>query len=330
MSSSLLHTSTHVLSAGPSALAEAGKLIQEGQLVAFPTETVYGLGANAFEEAAVSQVFGVKLRPRINPLIVHVLDLAAAETLVVFHETARRLATAFWPGGLTLVLPRRASTPLAYLVSAGLDTVAVRAPSHPVARALLKAAGVPIAAPSANRSGRISPTTAGHVLEELDGRISLILDGGASGIGVESTVVGFDGERPVLLRKGAVPRDGIERIVGPLFSHDGESLLAPGMMKSHYAPQAGLRLGATSVGANEALLAFGPKPLDGDFPVLNLSTRGDLSEAAANLFSMLRSLDKPGIGGIAVMPIPDIGLGEAINDRLMRAAAPRGAGGEHA
>ncbi len=323
MRASAKPTRTRLLPSGPSSLAEAGALIRSGELVTFPTETVYGLGANALQEIAVSSIFRAKMRPRINPLIVHVQDLAAAEKLVVFNELARELARAFWPGGLTLVLPRKEPCPLALLVSAGLDTVAVRSPVHPIARALLDAAGVPIAAPSANRSGHISPTTAQDALSELDGRVSMILDGGVCQIGLESTIVGFEGASAVLLRKGAVTSEAIELIIGPIGAPPMGKLLAPGMMTSHYAPNAPVRLNATSVEEHESLLGFGRELPPGDYPQLNLSLSGDLNEAAANLFAMLRILDKPGTKRIAVMPIPEGGLGEVINDRLARAAAPR-------
>jgi len=313
---------TSTLRAGPPALERAAGLLQADELVAFPTETVYGLGANARSDAAVAKVFAVKERPRINPLIVHVADLEQAEGLVVINALARSLAGMFWPGGLTLVLPRRVQSPLSLLVSAGLDTVAIRVPHHPVVQDLLRASGLPIAAPSANRSGRVSPTEARHVLDELDGRIPLILDGGTCAIGVESTVIGFAEEGAVLLRKGAVPREAITRLTGPLLTPRAGVLTAPGMMESHYAPDAPLRLNATDIKEGEALLAFGV-PLPGAQAVLNLSAGRDLGEAAANLFKMLRRLDAEKVSGIAVMPIPDSGLGEAINDRLLRAAAPR-------
>ena len=314
---------TRVLAADPAAIAEGAAYLKAGRPVVFPTETVYGLGANAFDEFAVSAIFAVKERPRFNPLIVHVLGRAEAEPLAHFSTPATKLAEAFWPGGLTLVLPRRDPSPLALLVSAGLDTVALRAPGHRVARALLEASGVPIAAPSANRSGRVSPTTAAAATEELGGRVPLILDGGPSAIGLESTIVGFDGDRPLLLRPGAVSREAIEALVGPLHFTEGGDILAPGMMASHYAPAARLRLGAESAGADEALLAFGPDVAQGALATRNLSPTGDLVEAAANLFAMLRTLDKSGARVIAVMQVPNRGLGEAINDRLARAAAPR-------
>ena len=318
------HLATRLLSADANAIAEAGEVLRQGGLVAFPTETVYGLGANALDDFAVSRIFAAKGRPRFNPLIVHVLDHEEARELVTFNPVALALAEAFWPGGLTLVLPRRDPSGLALLLSAGLDTAALRAPADLTARALLDAAGVPIAAPSANRAGAVSPTTAQHVAEELGGRVELILDGGPCPIGLESTIVGFDHGYPVLLRPGAVAREAIEHLIGPLSEPDGERIKAPGMMASHYAPHARLRLNATEVDAEEALLAFGSAVPKGACATYNLSPSGDLVEAAANLFSMLRALDKSGAPAIAVMAIPEQGLGEAINDRLVRAAAPRG------
>ena len=317
------HNATRILPADSKAIAEAAELLREGKLVSFPTETVYGLGANALDDFAVSRIFAAKERPRFNPLIVHVLDKGEAEELVLFNPLATKLAEAFWPGGLTLVLPRRDPSGLALLVSAGLDTAAVRAPAHNIARALLEASGLPIAAPSANRAGSVSPTTAKHVAEELAGRVDLILDGGPCPIGLESTVVGFHNEQPVLLRPGAIPREAIEKIVGPLGAPSDDLIEAPGMMTSHYAPHAKLRLNATDVRPDESLLAFGAKVTPGAIATCNLSHKGDLTEAAANLFAMLRTLDKSGASTIAVMPVPNTGLGEAINDRLARAAAPR-------
>ena len=314
---------TRILPATPESIAEAARLLRDGHLVVFPTETVYGLGANALDEFAVGAIFAVKQRPRFNPLIVHVYDRAEAEEIVHFQPLAARLAEAFWPGALTLVLPRREPSPLARLVSTGLDTAAVRAPAHPIARALVEAAGVPIAAPSANRSGRLSPTTAADAAEELAGAVPLILDGGPCMVGLESTVIGFEGEPPVLLRPGAIARAQIEALVGPLRLPAEDSIAAPGMLTSHYAPRARLRRNAEHVEADEALLAFGREVPQGARMTCNLSPRGDLREAAANLFSMLRSLDKSGAATIAVSPIPNQGLGEAINDRLARAAAPR-------
>lgn len=303
--------------ATPAAIAEAARIILAGGLAAFPTETVYGLGADATNGTAVAAIFAAKGRPRFNPLIVHLASRVEAERHAVFSPAARALADAFWPGALTLVLPRRADTPLSLLVSAGLDSVALRVPDHPVAAALLAAAQTPIAAPSANPSGSVSPTSAAHVAEGLGTRIDFILDGGAAPMGIESTVVGFDDNRPVLLRPGAIARAEIERIVGAL-GEAGGTIRAPGQLASHYAPSAALRLDARAPEPGETLLGFG----DARGAALNLSPSGDLKEAAANLFAMLRALDT-GATRIAVSPIPAHGLGEAINDRLMRAAAPR-------
>jgi L-threonylcarbamoyladenylate synthase len=324
MNAKLPHLATRVLPVDANAIAQAGELLRQGGLVAFPTETVYGLGANGLDDLAVSRIFAAKGRPTFNPLIMHVLDHEQARELVNFNPLASVLAEAFWPGGLTLVLPRRDPSRLALLVSAGLDTAAVRAPAHATARALLHAAGVPIAAPSANRAGAVSPTTAQHVAEELGGGVDLILDAGPCTIGLESTIVGFDHGQPVLLRPGAVAREAIQHLIGPLSESAGERIEAPGMMASHYAPRARLRLNATAVSAGEALLAFGAPVPEGASTTSNLSPNGDLVEAAANLYSMLRALDKSGAPAIAVMPVPEHGLGEAINDRLGRAAAPRG------
>lgn len=304
------------------AIADAARLLREGGLVAFPTETVYGLGADASNGRAVARVFEAKGRPQFNPLIVHVASLAEAERYAVFDDTARHLAQAFWPGALTLVLPRASGCTLSELVSAGLDTVALRVPSHPTALKLLTASAVPVAAPSANASGRISATTAQHVAQSLGDKVDLILDGGATPLGLESTVIGFDGAQPVLLRAGAIARADIEAVVGPLVAPSGK-IQSPGQLASHYAPRAALRLDAMTVKPDEALLAFGPLIPAGGRKMLNLSALGDLREAAANLFAMLHVLDAPEAAAIAVMPVPDFGLGEAINDRLRRAAAPR-------
>ncbi|HVV64197.1 MAG TPA: L-threonylcarbamoyladenylate synthase [Rhizomicrobium sp.] len=305
--------------ADAAAIAEAASILKRGGLVAFPTETVYGLGADATNDRAVAAIFAAKGRPRFNPLIVHVRDLAHAATLAAFHPAATALAEAFWPGALTLVLPRRPASPVSLLASAGLETVALRAPSHEVARALLAQSGRPIAAPSANPSGRITSTTAAHVAESLGDAVELILDDGAAPIGVESTVIGFEGERPVMLRPGAIPRARIEAVAGPLAARSENAVRSPGQLVSHYAPRAALRLNALSAAPGEALLGFGP-----NLPAAtsNLSAAGDLAEAAANLFAMLRQLDAR-FERIAVSPIPNEGLGEAINDRLERAAAPR-------
>ncbi|HWC64112.1 MAG TPA: L-threonylcarbamoyladenylate synthase [Rhizomicrobium sp.] len=300
------------------AVGKAARLLAAGRLVAFPTETVYGLGADASNGEAVAGIFAAKGRPRFNPLIVHVASLEEAQKHGEFSPLARKLAERFWPGALTLVLPRRADSKLSLLVSAGLDTVALRLPSHAVARALLGAFGGPIAAPSANASGEVSPTTALHVAESLGGKVDMILDGGPAMLGLESTVIGFDDDgKSILLRPGAISRQDIEAVTGPLARPD-DKIRAPGQLESHYAPRARLRLNAVTAKPGEALLGFGDAP----GAKLNLSPRGDLKEAAANLFAMLRELDKTATA-IAVSPIPATGLGEAINDRLRRAAAPR-------
>jgi L-threonylcarbamoyladenylate synthase len=304
------------------AIADAARVLRDGGLVAFPTETVYGLGADAANGRAVARIFAAKGRPRFNPLIVHVRDAGEAARYAEFNATAEALAAAFWPGALTLVLPRARDCVLSELVSAGLDTVALRVPAHPVAAKLLAASGLALAAPSANASGRITATLAQHVAKSLAGKVDLILDGGATPLGLESTVIGFDGGRPVLLRAGAIAREDIERVVGPVtVAAAGAAVQSPGQLASHYAPKAPLRLDAREAIGDEILLAFGPSAPP---HTMNLSATGDLAEAAANLFAMLHALDARG-APIAVMPIPDTGLGEAINDRLRRAAAPRGA-----
>jgi L-threonylcarbamoyladenylate synthase len=308
----------------PADLDRAAALLRAGELVAFPTETVYGLGADATSDRAVAAIFAAKDRPRFNPLISHVIDGAAAARLVLFDDRARRLAEHFWPGPLTLVLPRRPDSPVSLLASAGLDSLAVRVPAHPLPRALIRAAGVPIAAPSANRSGRLSPTTAAHVLDELDGRIAAVLDGGACRVGLESTVLDLT-TAPRLLRLGAIAPEQIEAVIGAIAraGDDDTAPRSPGMLASHYAPSLPLRLDARTVERREALLAFGKRAPAGAKEVRWLSRSGDLKEAAANLFAELRALDRPEFSGIAVMPIPEEGLGLAINDRLRRAAAPR-------
>ncbi len=317
---------SEILAADAAGIARAADLLRAGRLVAFPTETVYGLGADARNGRAVAGIFAAKDRPRFNPLIVHVADLAAAERLVALAAPARRLAEAFWPGPLTLVAPRREGSGIAELASAGLPTLAVRVPAHPLAQALLGSFGGPVAAPSANPSGRVSPTTAGHVIEALGGRIAAVLDGGPCAVGLESTIVGFDGERPLLLRPGGLALEEIEAVLGRrLGSATGGSVTAPGQLASHYAPGARLRLGAARPAPGEAWLGFGPDPEGIAGPALNLSAGGDPREAAANLFAHLRALDARlgGSGAIAVASIPAHGLGRAINDRLARAAAPR-------
>ena len=295
--------------------------LRAGRLVAFPTETVYGLGGDATNERAVAEIFAAKGRPRFNPLIVHVPGLAEAEALAIFDDRARDVVARFWPGPLTLVLPRRGDCGLSLLASAGLDTVAIRAPAHEVALALLRETGRPLAAPSANRSGRVSPTEPAHVFEELGERVPLILDGGRTPVGLESTVLDLSGETPALLRPGGVILEQLTELLGPIEVSANDSPKSPGMLASHYAPSLPLRLEAVRASPGESLLAFGPKAPSGFAEVLWLSRTGDLSEAAANLFAMLRRLDRPPFTGIAVMPIPEHDLGRAINDRLRRAAA---------
>jgi L-threonylcarbamoyladenylate synthase len=323
---------TPILPANEAAVAEAARCLEEGGLVAFPTETVYGLGADAANPAAIARLYQAKGRPSFNPLIAHVGDLAAARQIARFDATATALAEAFWPGPLTLVLPKTRDCVVADLATAGLDTVALRVPAHPVALAILRAFGGPVVAPSANLSGHVSPTHAEHVHGDLQGRIDLIVDGGAVAVGVESTIVGcFDA--PMLLRPGGLPRDAIERVLGRVLLQpprdadaDTSQPLAPGMLASHYAPRTPVRLEAGRIEAGEALLAFGPHPVAGVEAatcVMNLSARADLNEAAANLFGYLRTLDTKGARAIAVMPVPQHGLGEAINDRLRRAAMGR-------
>jgi len=315
-----------VVDASEDAVREGGDVLRAGGLVAFPTETVYGLGADATNDQAVATIFAIKERPTFNPLIVHVKDELQAAELVDFNDTAQKLAHTFWPGALTLVMKRKDGGPLSLAATAGLDTVAVRVPAHPVAQALLQEAGVPIAAPSANKSGYVSPTQAIHVLMQFkDGQgLNLIIDGGACPVGVESTIIDVTGDAPVLLRPGGVAVEDIETVVGPVQLNHGDDITAPGQLKSHYAPSIPIRINVQPEDRvkGESLITFGP-----DMPrraAINLSKSGDLKEAAANLFTMLRALDMPGIRGIAVVPIPNEGLGRAINDRLERAAAPKG------
>jgi L-threonylcarbamoyladenylate synthase len=306
------------------AVAHAAGVLRGAGLVAFPTETVYGLGADATSGRAVAAIFDAKGRPRFNPLIMHVANLGAATTLGEITVAGRKLAEAFWPGPLTLVLAKRAGCPVAELATAGLDTIAVRVPAHPVAQALLRAVDLPVAAPSANRSGHVSPTTAAHVAADLGERAAVILDGGPTPLGLESTVVDVASKVPIVLRLGAVTREALARVLGravDVASSDRATPASPGMLARHYAPTAGLRLAARDVHPGEALLAFGP-PLPHRGATVNLSPSGDLVEAAANLFAALRTLDASGAKAIAAMPIPEQGLGEAINDRLRRAARP--------
>jgi L-threonylcarbamoyladenylate synthase len=317
-----------MMHADGAAIAEAARILAAGGLVAFPTETVYGLGADATDGAAVARLYAAKSRPSFNPLIVHVADAAAAQRLGQFDAAASALAAAFWPGPLTLVLAKTRECRVAELATARLGTIAVRVPNHPVARALIEAAGRPLVAPSANRSGHVSPTTAAHVAADLDGRIDLVLDAGPTPVGIESTIVACLSERPLLLRPGGIARAAIEKILGRSLDQpapvQADAPQAPGMLASHYAPATRLRLDADKVEPHEALLAFGPTLPPGAaqaVAVLNLSPAGDLVEAAANLFAHLRALDRAGAQAIAAMPVPRAGLGEAINDRLARAAA---------
>ena len=310
-------------------IARAASLLREGKLVAFPTETVYGLGADARQGEAVAGIYEAKGRPSFNPLIAHVPDLAHAEEIGVFNDAARRLAERFWPGPLTLVVPLKSEAGISELATAGLPSIALRVPSHPVAREILALTKTPIVAPSANRSGRVSPTEAEHVWADLNGRIDAVVEGWSTPVGVESTIVSCLGERPTLLRPGGVTRTELEAALGETLA-DGDvhahQPISPGLLESHYAPQARVRLNATHIEAGEAALLFGaqdPEGLEQAKAQLNLSFRGDLREAAANLFSMLRRLDVQGVRTIAVAPIPNEGLGEAILDRLQRAAAPR-------
>ena len=317
---------TRVLPAGPASVETAVACLTAGGLVAFPTETVYGLGADATQGEAVARLYAAKGRPAFNPLISHVASAAAARALARFNADAERLADAFWPGPLTLVLPKRTDCPVSGLALAGLETIALRVPAQRTAQALLTAFGRPVVAPSANRSGHVSPTDAKHVLADLGGRIDVILDDGPCPVGVESTIVALLAE-PTLLRPGGLPRANIERVLGrplaaPVSAVDETAPLAPGMLASHYAPKAVVRLNAHDPRDGEALLAFGAAPAFAG-PTLNLSPRGNLVEAAAKLFSHLRRLDAAGVTRIAVMPVPNEGLGEAINDRLARAAAPK-------
>lgn len=314
---------------GAAGLARAAELVLAGELVAFGTETVYGLGADATQPRAVAAIFEAKGRPHFNPLICHYPDAEAAFQDVVADETARALAARFWPGPLTLVLPRRVTCNVALLAGAGLETLAVRVPSKEAALDLLRAVGRPVAAPSANRSGEVSPTSAAHVLDGLAGRIAAVLDSGPCAVGVESTVLDLAAGRPFVLRQGGVPEEAIVEVIGPVGrgitpvqAEGPRTLRSPGLMVSHYAPGLPVRLAAERAERDEAALAFAGLPAGGATR-FELSARGDLVEAASRLFEGMRTLDRPGLRGIAVGPVPDVGLGRAINDRLQRAAAPR-------
>lgn len=315
---------TERLRADTNGMARAALVLADGGLVAFPTETVYGLGGDARNGRAVAQIFAAKGRPSFNPLIVHVPDIEAIADLAEVSPLAHKLGAAFWPGALTLVLPLRPDAGVSPLVTAGLETVAVRVPAHPVAQALLRAFGGPVAAPSANPSGGVSPTRAVHVERGLDGRIAAVLDGGACAVGVESTILSLAGPQPRLLRPGGVTVEALESVLGAPLAQGAEDTArpsAPGQLASHYAPTARVRLNVAGPAGDEIWLGFGPACAEAE---VNLSTTGDLTEAAAALFHALREMDTLAAGrGIAVAPVPDTGLGRAINDRLRRAAAPR-------
>lgn len=317
---------TERLAPNPDGLARAAELLRGGRLVAFPTETVYGLGADATDGEAVAGIYAAKARPNFNPLIVHVADVESALAQGLFDMTATVLARAFWPGPLTLVVPISPDCAISDLARAGLDSVAVRVPAHPLAHELLTLVGRPVAAPSANRSGRVSATTAEHVLADLDG-IDAVVDDGPTQVGIESTIVACLDPLPRLLRPGGIPRELIETTIGTELVRDGpddDSPRAPGMLAAHYAPRAQVRLNVQRIQPGEAALLFGPTPpanLDDAMTALNLSESGDLVEAAANLFAHLHALDASGAATIAAAPVPGSGLGEAINDRLLRASA---------
>ena len=321
------------LGSGDGDIRRAAGILRAGGLVAFPTETVYGLGADATSPAAVAGIYAAKERPRFNPLIAHLPDLEAALREGVFDADALALAHAFWPGPMTLVVPMAASGSVCDLARAGLGSVALRVPAHPLARSLLREAGRPVAAPSANRSGRISPTEAAHVVSDLDERIDAVLDGGATPVGLESTIIACLDGTPRILRPGGLAREQIETALGrrlpggPAVSvAPGSAPVAPGMLTSHYAPRAAVRLDVEEVHPGEAVLLFGARDLPGlagASALLDLSPARDLTEAASRLFGHLRALDETGAAVIAVAPVPESGLGEAINDRLRRAAAER-------
>lgn len=316
---------TRYLTDTPDGIAAAADVLAAGGLLALPTETVYGLGADARVDRACARIFAAKGRPQFNPLIVHIAGMEQAEQIGTFDATARKLADAFWPGPLTLVVPMRADAGISPLVTAGNPTIGLRVPNHPLARAVLTAFGGPVAAPSANPSGKISPTMAEHVQTGLDGLIEAVIDGGACTVGVESTIVGCVDGRAVLLRPGGVSVEDIATVIGytPAARGDSDPISAPGQLSSHYAPDAAVSLNVTAPAQDQVWVGFGPECGDAE---LNLSPTGDLTEAAANLFQMLRRADEiaNGTRRIAFAPVPDTGLGLAINDRLRRAAAPRG------
>jgi L-threonylcarbamoyladenylate synthase len=328
---------TRLLRPDASGIAAAAALLRQGGLVAFPTETVYGLGADATDSGAVAALYAAKGRPAFNPLIAHLTGLEAALLQGRFDAAALELARAFWPGALTLVVPLASGATVCDLARAGLESVALRVPAHPLAHAMLAAAGRPIVAPSANRSGHVSPTAVAHVMADLEGRIDAVIDAGAAPIGLESTIIACLGGQPLLLRAGGVTREAIEQVIGKIAeapksgsAGDKPQPLSPGLLASHYAPRAKLRLEARALRSGEAALLFGdarPPGIESAPAVLDLSRKGDLAEAAANLFAHLRELDARLAGTsqprIAVVPIPESGLGEAINDRLRRAAADR-------
>ncbi|MCT4610876.1 MAG: L-threonylcarbamoyladenylate synthase [Pelagimonas sp.] len=310
---------TEVLSPDRQGISRAAALLDQGSLIALPTETVYGLGADAANDTAVAGIYAAKGRPSFNPLIVHLPDLARVQELVEWSDLAQKAADAFWPGPLTLVLPLKPDAPISKLVTAGLNTLAVRIPAAPIACDLLRSFGRGIAAPSANTSGKISPTCAAHVIHDLSGKIAGVIDGGACDVGLESTILGLAGT-PTLLRPGGITKESLAQALDCRIAerHSTEAISAPGQIRSHYAPSARMRLNATEWADGEARLGFGDVECD-----LNLSPTEDLIEAAANLFAFMHSLDASGAKTIAVSPIPHDGLGVAINDRLSRAAADR-------
>ena len=310
---------TKILNSDKYGIKTAAAQLRAGKLVAFPTETVYGLGANAYINEAVASIYEAKRRPSFNPLIVHFNNVDDVKQQVVWNEWSEKIAEKFWPGAVTFILNRTKNCQLSLLVSAGLDTVAVRIPSHNIARNLIEESACPIAAPSANASGKISPTTAKHVEISLGSRIPYIVNGGSCAIGLESTVIDLSGKNPTLLRLGGITLGQLNAIIGPISLCDNENtVLSPGMLSRHYAPDTRIRLNATKFSKTESVLGFGPGAPTSAF---NLSATGDLIEAAANLFNLMHKLNKPGAQPIAVMPIPEVGLGLAINDRLRRSAA---------